>query len=222
MIGGSSMSVRFADVVFDPDARVVLRGGARVPLSPKAFQLLEILVSRRPNAVSKGDLMDALWPSTYVSQGNLTVLMAEVRKAIGDGARGDRLIRTVHGFGYALDLETSEREPLRGNEALGVVFEQRELLLRDGKNLLGRAADCAIRIDRPSVSRHHARIVVANGDAVLEDLASKNGTFLGGKRITQSTALANGDVIGLGSVTLRFACLGVLSTRTEARGSESG
>jgi DNA-binding winged helix-turn-helix (wHTH) protein len=211
------MRTRFGDVLFDADARVVLRGGTRVPLSPKAFRLLEILVSKRPNAVSKGDLQEALWPSTFVSEVNLTVLMAEVRKAIGDGARGGRLIRTVHGFGYAMDVVTAEPE-VRSGAGCSVVFEEQELPLRDGQNVLGRDADCAVRIDRPSVSRHHAKIVVTNDDVVLEDLGSKNGTFLRGEPLAGASALSSGDVIGLGSVTLRFVRLGPLpSTRTEVR-----
>jgi DNA-binding winged helix-turn-helix (wHTH) protein len=217
------MRVRLGDVLFDADARVVLRGGTRVPLSPKAFQLLELLVSRRPNAVSKSDLQEALWPSTFVSEGSLTVLMAEVRKGIGDGARGCRLIRTVHGFGYAMDVVAAEPEARSRGTGCSVVFEELELPLRDGQNLLGRDADCAVRIDRPSVSRHHARIVIANDDVVLEDLGSKNGTFLRGKPLAEAAALSSGDVIGLGSVTLRFVRHGPLpSTRTEARGSGGG
>jgi DNA-binding winged helix-turn-helix (wHTH) protein len=214
--------LRFGDVVFDPEARAVFRGGPRVPLSPKAYQLLEILVSRRPNAISKADLSEALWPSTFVSEGNLTVLMAEVRRAIGDQPRGGRFIRTVHGFGYALCAESSEPEPSREGDSCSVALGDREIPLCPGANILGRAAGCAVRVDADPVSRRHARIVVAaNGSATLEDLASKNGTFLCGSRVVGPTPLANGDVIGLGTVVLRFIGGGALaSTRTEVQ--ESG
>jgi predicted component of type VI protein secretion system len=72
-----------------------------------------------------------------------------------------------------------------------------------GANVIGRAPDATIQVDVAGVSRHHARIVVSNGEATLEDLGSKNGTFVEHKRIT-STRLSDGDELRLGSVSLTF------------------
>jgi DNA-binding winged helix-turn-helix (wHTH) protein len=206
------MRVRLGDVVFDADARAVLRGGTVVPLSPKAFRLLELLIARRPRAVSKSEISEVLWPSTFVSEGNVTVLMAEIRRAIGDG-EGRRVIRTLHGFGYALDAPAVDGAPAPPG-AFAVFYEKRALMLRSGANVLGRGPDCDVKIDHPSVSRHHARIVVGADDAALEDLDSKNGTFLAGRRVEKGAPLADGAVIGLGSAVLTFTRLAMPSTMT--------
>src|SRR5262245_760478 len=92
---------------------MLLRGGTEAPLSPKAFQLLELLLERRPNAVSKSEIQERLWPKTFVSEGNLTVLMAEIRKALGDSGASPRFIRTVHGFGYAFSGDVTETRERR-------------------------------------------------------------------------------------------------------------
>jgi pSer/pThr/pTyr-binding forkhead associated (FHA) protein len=77
-------------------------------------------------------------------------------------------------------------------------------MLMEGSNVIGRAPDATIQIDSPGVSRYHARIVVANGRATLEDVNSKNGTFLDGKRVTTSASLSDGNEIRLGRVAVTF------------------
>jgi non-specific serine/threonine protein kinase len=91
----------FGDFVLDLDARELLRAGAPVSLSPKAFQLLGTLVEACPRALSKSALQDRLWPGTFVVEKNLTNLVGEIREALGDDAAHPRYIRTVHRFGYA-------------------------------------------------------------------------------------------------------------------------
>src|SRR5260221_14688662 len=94
------MPVRFGDCVFDAGTRQVLRAGKRVHISPKAFQLLETLIERRPNAVSKEELQEILWPSIYVSDANLPNLVADLRSELGDNPPSARIIRTGQRFGY--------------------------------------------------------------------------------------------------------------------------
>ena len=73
------MQVRFGGFVLDSDTRELLRGDARVPLSPKAFDLLSILVADRPKAISKSDLQERLWPATFVVEKNLANLVSDSR-----------------------------------------------------------------------------------------------------------------------------------------------
>ena len=73
------MRVVFGECEFDSGRRVLIRHGRAMPLSPKAFQLLELLLDRRPEAVAKRELLDHLWPETFVSDASLHNLMAEVR-----------------------------------------------------------------------------------------------------------------------------------------------
>jgi predicted ATPase/DNA-binding winged helix-turn-helix (wHTH) protein len=99
----------FGDFVIDPGTRELLRAGRPVPLSPKAFQLLGILVESRPRALSKSELQDRLWPGTFVVEKNLTNLVGEIRAALGDAPAHPSFIRTVPRFGYAfLDSRGAE------------------------------------------------------------------------------------------------------------------
>jgi DNA-binding winged helix-turn-helix (wHTH) protein len=95
------MQVTCGDCVIDSKARELRRRGEPIPLSPKAFELLLILLECGPTAVSKRTLQDRLWPNMFVVEKNLTNLIAEIRKAIGDKPSAPRFIRTVQRFGYA-------------------------------------------------------------------------------------------------------------------------
>src|SRR6185295_10277535 len=95
------MQVRFEAFLLDSETRELLCNGRSVPLSPKAFDLLSILVTDRPKALSKSDLQERLWPTTFVVEKNLANLVSEIRDAIGDDPSNPRFIRTVHRFGYA-------------------------------------------------------------------------------------------------------------------------
>ena len=95
------MQVSFGEFVLDLDSRELRRGAEPVRMSPKAFQLLEILVTNRPKALSKADLQDRLWPDTFVVEKNLANLVSEIRQALGDSPSAPGFIRTVPRYGYA-------------------------------------------------------------------------------------------------------------------------
>jgi DNA-binding winged helix-turn-helix (wHTH) protein len=99
------MQLQFADLTFDRDSRQLWVRGQEIQLSPKAFDLLALLVERRPNAVSKADITAHLWPGTFVSPSSLPSLVSEIRQAIADHRRRPRLIRTLNRVGYAFDSE---------------------------------------------------------------------------------------------------------------------
>src|SRR5262245_31472006 len=106
------VKVRFGEVRFDSEARHLSREGRDVHLSGKAFELLRLLLERRPAALSKAEIQEHLWPDTFVSEANLPTLVTEIRDAIDDDARQPRFVRTVHGFGYSFSGEvTDERWP---------------------------------------------------------------------------------------------------------------
>ncbi len=73
-----------------------------------------------------------------------------------------------------------------------------------GINVVGRDRDADVRIDDPSVSRRHARLVVDGEDVGVEDLESKNGTRVGGVPVSRPTRLATGDVVVFGGIETRF------------------
>ncbi len=187
------MKSRFGDCVLDTETRELSRKGKTVHISPKAFQLLELLLAERPRAVSKEEILERLWVGTVVTDGTLTTTVAEVRSAIGDDAHEPQFVRTLHRFGYAFSGSVEEqggtaRVKTVPRVAWRLYWETREIALAEGDNVVGRDPDAAILVDHGSVSRHHARIRVSGGTAVLEDLDSKNGTFWRGERIrTRST-----------------------------------
>jgi DNA-binding winged helix-turn-helix (wHTH) protein len=201
------MRLHFGDFLLDTDARSLFRRGRPLHLTPKAFRLLALLAESRPKAISKPELVRALWPDSFVSEGSLTNLVTEVRTALGEGARSPRHIRTVHRFGYAfgdtakadLDaaVELAPRSPVR------LVLAEGEIELLPGENRIGRARDCRVCLDYTSVSRYHARIVVGDDGATIEDLGSKNGTTVGGTAVRSPRRLADGDPIAVGSISMR-------------------
>jgi DNA-binding winged helix-turn-helix (wHTH) protein len=197
------MKAMFADYSLDTDTRQVLHGQAEVRLSPKAFDLLSVLIDNRSRALSKAELHDWLWPDTYVTEANLAVLVAEVRDALHDRPESPRFIRTVRRFGYAFCGEIAGVVDVPAvRPTCWIVWSGREIPLREGDNIIGRDPEATVRLDLPSVSRRHARIVVSTKGAVVEDLGSKNGTFLRKDRITSTARLADLDELQVGSVLL--------------------
>jgi DNA-binding winged helix-turn-helix (wHTH) protein len=202
---GKAVRLRIGDCVFDRESRELSRAGRPVPLSPKAFLLLDLLLARRPRAFSKAELSEALWPDTFVVETNLANLVAELRAALGEKGRRDGFLRTVHGFGYAFSGEAVPEGPTDGHggvSGVALVADGRVFALVNGENVLGRDPAAQVFLDDTAVSRRHARITVRGSQATLEDLGSKNGTFLGGKPVTASAPLQDADAIVLGSVLL--------------------
>lgn len=202
------MAYRFGDFILDDDTRQIGSGGEEVHLTPKAFDLLHLLLENRRRAVSKAELQERLWPSTFVEETNLATLVAEIRRGLRDTAANPLFIRTVYGFGYRfvgeVTMDAGGTRPEPSHARLWLMFERRQIPLMEGVNVIGRAPDAAIQIDSPGVSRYHLRILVAHGEATLEDLGSKNGTDLNGSRITTPRRLCDGNEIRLGAIVLTF------------------
>ena len=199
------MQLSFGPFVFDLDRRLLLRDGERVKLTPKAFDLLAILIERRPSAVSKGELYDRLWADTFVGSASLDALIARIRAALEDSGRHSRYVRTAYGFGYAFDSDDS-RGTTAGRLRPRLVFidERRTIHLHAGDNVIGRGDDVVVSIESTKVSRQHANISVTETGTTIEDMGSKNGTFVGGERITSRRTLSDGDEISVGPARMMF------------------
>ena len=216
------MKIRFGPFTHDLDTRQLTRDGRAIHVSPKAFELLTTLAVERPKVLSKATLQERLWPGTFVAEANLSNLIAEIREALGDRARAPRFIRTAHGFGYAFcgDATTLSDtiEPGSERPTCWLEWDRRRFPLSVGEHVIGRDPDVEVRLDASTVSRRHARFVVTAERTVLEDFASKNGTFRGGERVTAPIQLADGDAIHIGSLLVTFHVRALLmSTDTQAR-----
>lgn len=207
------MRSRFGPFVLDTETRQLLRGDAVLHLSPKGFDLLGILVEHRPKVLDKNDLQARLWPDTYVVEGNLNVLIGEIRRALGDVPKDPQYIRTVHGVGYAF-CGAVEQPPDEATLALPIpcwlVTKDGTIRLREGENIVGRSPDSNVWLDFPSVSRRHARIIVdrERRRVVIDDLNSKNGTLVGGNTVHRPTDIVDGDDVTFGSVDVKLRSWG--------------
>lgn len=196
------MPVVFDDFTFDGDKRELRRGREPIHVGPKAFRLLEVLIANRPRAMRKQQLYEEIWGDTFVDESNLAGLISELRNALGDRPRKSRYIRTVHGFGYAFagDADGDRDAPRAG----WIVFQGTDWPLRPGKNVLGRDPSADVQIDHQTVSRRHATIDVQPDGVTIEDLSSKNGTFIDGVQLTGSQPLTTRQTIVLGDASIVF------------------
>lgn len=190
------MRVLFQGFTLDSDRHELRRGTDRVHLTPKAFQLLQILVECRPKAMAQQELYDLLWPNTFVEKSNVHNLVHQLREALAD--QEQQIIRTVYGFGFSFAAPVTEETASVSSWTVLIGDHEFELVI--GENIVGRERDAAVRIDDPSISRRHARLVVSAEGVALEDLQSKNGTSMQGRRIHSVGRLADGDMIVFGTV----------------------
>jgi DNA-binding winged helix-turn-helix (wHTH) protein len=212
------LRLSFAECELDTDTRQLLRAGSPVHLTLKAYELLLALLEQRPRALSKRELRAQLWPDTHVLEANLPNVVSEAREALGDDARQPRFIRTVHGFGYAFCGEAVEEAagapaesppgtpPGTARYVYRLAWEGGLVALAEGEYLLGRHPHSVVPTDRDTVSRRHARLRITGGQAVLEDLGSRNGTFVRGERLAAPALLQDGDEFRVGSVSITFRC----------------
>ena len=203
------MTLRFAEFDFDEDRRQLFRGSEPLHLEPKAFELLALLLSRRPKAISKKEIREAIWPGAYVSESSLPGLVGDLRAALGDDWAEPKLIRTVRGYGYAF-CGTTLDDPGAPSEACRwiALHADREIPLPAGTHLIGRGEKCLIRCESPRVSRHHAQVRVTASAAFIEDLGSRNGTWLRGERTEVASEIHPGDTVRVGPDEIQFVAAG--------------
>jgi DNA-binding winged helix-turn-helix (wHTH) protein len=198
--------MRFGKFEFDAATRRVRREGADIHLAPKAFDLLAALLDGAPRVVSKRELHARLWPGGVVADATLVALVKQLRAALEDHDRAAPLIRTVHRVGYALEIPSTRRaRALPTATARWLTWGQRRLPLASGENIVGRDEAASVRLDDPMVSRRHARILVSASGALIEDLGSKNGTFIEGESVAAGPKpLRDGAQLAFGTVRVIY------------------
>jgi len=237
-----SGSFRFGEFELDVAAYVLRRAGQRIKLEKIPMEVLVALVQKAGLLVNRSEIHAALWGSdVFVDQdAAINTAIRKIRRALGDDAEHPRFVETVVGKGYRFiaSLEThdanahlqdgrvdgggvsSDRLHRHLSNYLVTRGTQQFVLDRD-ENLLGRDPEATVYIDHPSVSRRHARISIHSARAVLEDLKSRNGTFLDGRKVETPTDIRHGAIIGLGPITLTFVVLPAIAS-TLPMGDSSG
>jgi hypothetical protein len=148
--------------------------------------------------------LQLVWAGASVEEGNLAQQVLLLRRALADAGE---CVATIPRHGYrfvapVVEENDSHREPLVSPHCL--IWNDHEMPLREGITLIGRAEDADLRIPLPSVSRHHARIVVRGLEATLEDLGSRHGSWRGTMRLHGAIPLAQGDEIRLGHAVIEY------------------
>jgi DNA-binding winged helix-turn-helix (wHTH) protein len=108
MAGPPRIFYEFDSFRIDPEERVLSQSGTPIPLNPKAFEILVVLVQHSERVVLKDDLMKQLWPDSFVEEANLTQNIFMLRKALGESGRSHRYIVTIPGRGYRFATRVTE------------------------------------------------------------------------------------------------------------------
>lgn len=187
----------------DTKSGILTQGDSSARIRPKALDLLLALAENPGELSSKEFLIGRVWSNVVVGDASLTVLVVELRKVLGDNPKSPRFIETIPRRGYRLIAPVSGFEAVRTTH-FALASAERRMLLYEGKNLIGRDPEAGVRIDSNLVSRHHSLIVVTGDSATIEDLCSKNGTYLNGKELEEAEVLSHGDRITLGRLAMRY------------------
>ncbi len=181
-----------------------------IPVKPRVLELVAYLIDHRDRVVSKEELVAEIWEGRFVGEGSLTEAIHEARRALGEDATNAVYIKTLHRRGYQflfrpVEILAGENASRRAEASFAFLsWTGGPTPLQEGENLIGRDPASVVVLDGLRVSRHHARLVVSSGTAIVEDLGSKNGTVLNGKGLSAPTSLSDGDVIEIGGVAFTF------------------
>ena len=218
------MAYRFGRFRYDPAQHVLSKDGFEIPLRYKTCELLFLFLNNPERLLTREEIVGKVWLGLAVTDAALHFQIGELRKALG--ASGEGFLRTIHREGYRWEAAVravadrpirpaagpdSSRPPSR----FRLVLEEREIQLPEGENFLGRGPDGALWIGDSSVSRRHACILVSGRKATLEDLGSKNGTYVRGRRVEKRIPLADGDDIRIGPSTMVFRAVSPPTTVIE-------
>lgn len=201
---GELERVQFDAYVLDRARRQLTGDGEVLHLTPKAFDLLALLVDEAPRVVPKTELHERLWKGTFVSDTTLVGLVKELRRALDDRRPERPIIRTAYRIGYAFCLPVDGSGADRVGRTHWVLVDERRIVLQPGENVIGRDPAAIIWLDSAAVSRRHARILIDGQGVRLQDLGSKNGTTVGNHGVTGESSLQDGDVITIGATRLLY------------------
>ncbi len=179
---------QFDDVLVDPQAFKVWRGGAQLPLEPKAFETLVFLLNNSGRLVDKNELLNAVWKDTFVTPNALTRVIASLRRALGDDAKDAKYIETVKTRGYRFIAEVE----IKNNE----VCEESGLAERSGPG-----ERLVVRDEEPAASSMRRQSALLFGalalfliSSALLWIARKRIDVVGVIKTTQLTTSALTDI----------------------------
>ena len=155
---------RFADHTLSPARRTLVRDGRELPLIPRCFDLLVLLVERRNEAVSRHDILDAVWSDVAVTDGALSQAVRILRRTLGDDPREPTFIRTVPRHGYRFVCDVVE-EPDEGPEPVRPAAEPVRAPAAPDASPSGEPARAALAAPGASTSFDEALAALLDDDA---------------------------------------------------------
>jgi DNA-binding winged helix-turn-helix (wHTH) protein len=208
-MSATTSSFRLGEWLVEPSLNRISRDDRVIRFEPKVMDLLACLAGRAGELITKQDLIDSVWRTEHVAYTTLTHAIAELRRGLGDEAKNPRYIETISKRGYRIIASVEhvdDAASAAGTPSRTPVIEigDRTVYLRAGDNVIGRTREAEIFVDSRQVSRRHARIVVDGTRASIQDLGSKNGTQVGGRRLRDIHELRHGDEIQVGNDVLMF------------------
>ena len=122
MLKQTKQLYEFGPFRLDVDERLLMRDGRMTPLPPKVFDTLLVLVENSGRVVSKDELMQSLWPDTFVEESNLTQNISQLRRALGDGAADAQYIETIpkRGYRFVAGVQSLAVNGVSAEEAIAV------------------------------------------------------------------------------------------------------
>jgi DNA-binding winged helix-turn-helix (wHTH) protein len=213
--------VRFGSFEVSLATGELRKKGMRVSLQRQPFEVLAMLLDRPGALVSREQLRERLWPGDVfvdVDHG-LNKAINKLRDVLDDAGAAPRFIETLprRGYRFIAPVTAVSAVPDQGRSVSRLLCEGRTILLAFGTHIIGRDEAAAISSDSKSVSRQHARLVLTQEAAVLEDLGSKNGTRVNGTVIRGPVTLTDGDEVEAGVLRLIFRTRSYGSTETVNR-----
>jgi DNA-binding winged helix-turn-helix (wHTH) protein len=210
--------VRFGPFEANLETGELRKKGMRLALQRQPFEALSSLLEQPGALVSRDRLHERLWPGElFVDlEHGLNKAINKLRTALDDEGAQPRYIETLprRGYRFIAPVTTAPAESDAARGASRVLCEGRTIPLAFGSHIIGRDETASISIDSQTVSRRHARLVLTQESAVVEDLGSKNGTRLNGELVSGSASLADRDTIQVGTHQLVFRTRSYDSTRT--------
>jgi len=176
----------------DPEKEMLLRAGEPVPLTPKTFQILLVLVRHSQEVVTKDDLMKEVWPDTFVEEANLSRIIFMLRKALGESSKDHQYILTVPGRGYRL-AESVRLVPAQEVSFVAAQHSKVEIQIKES-NPWGWIAVCAIVVVAASAAAvrifvHRAPVLTEKDTIVLADFVNKTGDPIFDDTLRQGLAI---------------------------------
>jgi DNA-binding winged helix-turn-helix (wHTH) protein/TolB-like protein len=168
---------RFGQFALDSRRRILSRADTLVSLTPKAFDVLLFLAQNPHRLVTKEELLQAVWGSTFVEEGNLTQYISHLRKALGDNSEDTRLIVTIPRKGYQFTVDVTVAETADSANLPAVEVSTEEASPADSQAVLGSSAD----EEAPKTPKHWRNTaVLAAATIILAGIAYTSWRHLTG------------------------------------------